>query len=225
MLELIDRERQHAEAGRAARIIVKMNALVEPSVIDALYRASQVGVSIDLVIRGTCCLRPGISGFSTNIRVISVVDKFLEHSRIFYFENAGAPEVFLGSADWMPRNFFRRIEVMFPVEDARLKSRLTDELLQLVLRDNVKARQLQADGTYSRLRPAAGEAAVRSQTAFQALARESAREASDPAFRFVPILGPLAEKHGSENGAAVPGRRSKPARLRAPRARKSPESK
>ena len=225
ILELIDRERRHAEAGRAARIIVKMNALVEPSVIDALYRASQAGVSIDLVIRGTCCLRPGVPEFSANIRVVSVVDKFLEHSRIFYFENGGAREVFLGSADWMPRNFFRRIEVMFPVEDAGLKSRLTDEVLQLVLRDNVKARQLQADGTYSRVRPAAGEAAVRSQTTFQALARESAREASDPAFRFVPILGPLAEKHGSENGTAVPSRRSKPARLRAPRARKSPESK
>ena len=225
ILELIDRERRHAEAGRAARIIVKMNALVEPSVIDALYRASQAGVSIELVIRGTCCLRPGVPEFSTNIRVISVVDKFLEHSRIFYFENGGTPDVYLGSADWMPRNFFRRIEVMFPVEDARLKSRLTDELLQLVLRDNVKARQLQADGTYSRLRLAAGEAAVRSQTAFQALARESAREATDPAFRFVPILGPLAEKHGSENGTAVSSRRSKPARLRAPRARKTPESK
>jgi len=225
ILELIDRERRHAEAGRAARIIVKMNALVEPSVIDALYRASQAGVSIELVIRGTCCLRPGVPEFSTNIRVISVVDKFLEHSRIFYFENAGAPEVFLGSADWMPRNFFRRIEVMFPVEDARLKSRLTEELLQLVLRDNVKARQLQADGTYSRLRPAAGEAAVRSQTTFQALARESAREASDPAFRFVPILGPLVERRATENGTAVPSQRSKPARLRSPRARKSPESK
>jgi polyphosphate kinase len=157
--------------------------------------------------------------------VISVVDKFLEHSRIFYFENAGAPEVFLGSADWMPRNFFRRIEVMFPVEDARLKTRLTDELLQLVLRDNVKARQLEADGTYTRLKPADGEAPVRSQTAFQALARESAREATDPAFRFVPILGPLEEKHGAGNGSSIPSRRSKPARLRSPRARKTPESK
>ncbi len=225
ILELIDRERQHAEAGRAARIIVKMNALVEPSVIDALYRASQAGVSIELVIRGTCCLRPGIPGFSTNIRVISVVDKFLEHSRIFYFENAGAPEVFLGSADWMPRNFFRRIEVMFPVEDARLKTRLTEELLQLVLRDNVKARQLQADGTYIRVRPADGEPLVRSQTTFQALARESAREAIDPAFRFVPILGPLAEKQTPGNGTPGSRKPSKPARLRSPRARKSPESK
>jgi len=224
VLELIERERRHAEAGRPARIIVKMNALVEPSVIDALYRASQAGVKIELVIRGTCCLRPGIPGFSTNIRVISVVDKFLEHSRIFYFENAGTPDVFLGSADWMPRNFFRRIEVMFPVEDARLKSRLTDELLQLVLRDNVKARELQADGTYVRLRPAEGEAEVRSQTTFQALARESAREATDPAFRFVPILGPLTEKRAAANGAAVPSKRSKPARLRSPRARKSPDT-
>ena len=224
ILELIDRERRHAEAGRAARIIVKMNALVEPSVIDALYRASQAGVSIELVIRGTCCLRPGIAGFSDNIRVISVVDKFLEHSRIFYFENAGTSDVFLGSADWMPRNFFRRIEVMFPVEDPRLKSRLTDELLQLVLHDNVKARQLQADGTYVRLKPADGEPVVRSQTTFQTLARESAREATDPAFRFVPILGPLAEKHASGNGTVTPTQRSKPARLRSGRARKTSES-
>jgi hypothetical protein len=112
---------------------------------------------------------------------------------------------------------------MFPVEDARLRSRLTDELLQLVLRDNVKARLLQADGTYSRLRPATGEAPVRSQTAFQALARESAREATDPAFRFVPIRGPLTEKHASENGGTAPSQRSKPARLRSPRARKSSE--
>jgi polyphosphate kinase len=224
ILELIDRERRHAEAGLPARIIVKMNALVEPSVIDALYRASQAGVKVELVIRGTCALRPGVPGFSTNIRVISVVDKFLEHSRIFFFENGGTPEVFLGSADWMPRNFFRRIEVMFPVEDARLKSRLTDDLLQLVLRDNLKARELQSDGTYTRVRPAVGEATIRSQTTFQALARESARESADPAIRFVPILGPL-EAAASENGTAVPSLRPKPARLRSPRARKSPESR
>src|SRR5262249_25575960 len=100
VLELIDRERRHAEAGRTARIVVKMNALVEPSVIDALYRASQAGVTIELVVRGICCLRPGLPGVSDRIRVISLVDKFLEHSRIFYFENAGNPDVFLASADW-----------------------------------------------------------------------------------------------------------------------------
>ena len=227
ILELIDREATNAELGRPSRIIVKMNALVEPTVIDALYRASRAGVPIELVVRGTCCLRPGIPGLSENIRVVSIVDKFLEHSRIFYFENAGTPEVLLGSADWMPRNFFRRIEVMFPVEDARLKNRLTGELLQVVLNDNVKARQLQADGTYTRPVPSDGQSGVRSQTIFQALARESAREASDPAFRFVPIFGPLgappAEQPDSANGNGVSGKRSKPPRVRSPRTRKKPE--
>jgi polyphosphate kinase len=145
---LIEREQRHAEAGKPARIIVKMNALVEHSVIDALYRASQAGVSIDLIIRGICCLLPGLPGVSDDIRVISIVDKFLEHSRVFYFENAGDPEVFLGSADWMPRNFFRRIEVMFPVVDRRLRERIVDEVLEMALADNVKARVLWPDGSY-----------------------------------------------------------------------------
>ncbi|HET6796814.1 MAG TPA: polyphosphate kinase 1, partial [Gemmatimonadales bacterium] len=227
VVELIDREAKNAESGRPARIIVKMNALIEPSVIDALYRASRVGVKIDLVIRGTCALRPGIPGLSENIRVISIVDKFLEHSRIFYFENGGAPQVFLGSADWMPRNFFRRIELMFPLEDPRLKARVTDELLQVVLKDNLKARQLQADGTYVRLSPGEGEPAIRSQIIFQALARESARDAGDAAFRFVPILGesgsPPAEVP-TGNGTGASGHRTRPPRVRSPRARKSSES-
>ncbi|MBI3465433.1 MAG: polyphosphate kinase 1 [Planctomycetes bacterium] len=188
VIELIDRERGHAEAGRPARIVVKMNSLVEPSVIDALYRAGQAGVSIDLVIRGICCLRPGLPGMSENIRVISIVDKFLEHSRVFYFENSGNPDVFLGSADWMPRNFFRRIEVMFPIEDPRLKSRIIEEILRIVLSDHVKSRMLRADGTYLRIASSDGQPAVRSQLAFQNLAREAAREGSDQVRQFVPIL-------------------------------------
>src|SRR5919106_952020 len=139
VIELIDRERRNAEAGRPARIIVKMNALVESSVIDALYRASQKGVSIDLVIRGICCLRGGLPGASETIRVTSIVDKFLEHSRVFYFENDGNPEVFLASADWMPRNFVRRVEVMFPIEDPKLRARIVNEVLATVLADTVKA--------------------------------------------------------------------------------------
>jgi polyphosphate kinase len=225
VVELIEREGLNAEAGRPSRIIVKMNALVEPSVIDALYRASQAGVSIDLVIRGTCCLRPGIAGLSETIRVTSVVDKFLEHSRIFYFENGGNPEVLLGSADWMPRNFFRRIEVMFPVEDLRLKNRLTGEILPLVLKDNVKARRLGSDGTYTRLTSADGETSVRSQTTFQTLARESAREAGESAFRFVPIIPPSAtapvEDDDPSKGNGLE-KRSRPPRVRSPRNRKTP---
>jgi polyphosphate kinase len=229
IVELIDREARNAESGLPARIIVKMNALVEPSVIDALYRASRAGVNTELIVRGTCSLRPGIPELSDNIRVISVVDKFLEHSRIFYFENAGEPEVFLGSADWMPRNFFRRIEVMFPVEDPRLKSRLTQELLEVILRDTVKARRLEADGTYTRLRSDDGQSGVRSQAIFQALARESAREAVESVFRFVPILGvsgapPPDEPVPSNGTVASPDQRSKPPRLRSPRARRRSET-
>ncbi|MBI2072815.1 MAG: polyphosphate kinase 1 [Gemmatimonadetes bacterium] len=176
VLELIDRERRHAEAGRLGRIVVKMNALVEPSIIDALYRASQAGVKVDLVIRGICCLRPGIPGVSEDIRVTSIVDKLLEHSRVFYFENGGEPEVFLGSADWMPRNFFRRIEVMFPLEDDRSKLRVVDEILPAILADNVKARVLRVDGRYQPVSVPAGAPAVRSQQVLQELAREAARE-------------------------------------------------
>jgi polyphosphate kinase len=225
VVELINREGRNAELGQPARIIVKMNALVEPTVIDALYRAAQAGVRIDLVVRGTCCLRPDISGLSENIRVISIVDRFLEHSRIFYFENAGDPEVFLGSADWMPRNFFRRIELMFPVEDARLKARLIQELLPVILNDNLKARQLRGDGTYLRLTPAEGQEPIRSQAVFQTLARESARVAADSALRFVPILGVTGMPPGDavfSNGEEG-GQRSTPPRVRTPRPRKRTE--
>jgi polyphosphate kinase len=203
-----------------------MNALVEPTVIDALYRAAQSGVRIDLIVRGTCCLRPDIPGLSENIRVISIVDRFLEHSRIFYFENAGDPEVFLGSADWMPRNFFRRIELMFPVEDARLKARLIRELLPVILKDNVKARQLKADGGYVRLSPAEGEEAIRSQGVLLAQARESARVAVDSVLRFVPIFG--ASGAPPTDAALTNGedasQRSTPPRVRSPRPRKRTES-
>jgi polyphosphate kinase len=225
ILELIGRESRNAEMGRPSRIIVKMNALVEPTVIDALYRAAQSGVRIDLVVRGTCCLRPGIPGLSENIRVISIVDRFLEHSRIFYFENAGDPEVFLGSADWMPRNFFRRIELMFPVEDPRLKSRLVQELLPVILNDNAKARQLQADGGYVRLTPIEGQEAIRSQAVFQALARESARVAIDSVLRFVPIFGVMGAPPADADlvGREDAGQRSTPPRVRSPRPRKRPE--
>jgi polyphosphate kinase len=222
VVELIEREGRNAELGRPSRIVVKMNALVEPSVIDALYRAARRGVRIDLIVRGTCCLRPGIPGLSENIRVISIVDRFLEHSRIFYFENAGDPEVFLGSADWMPRNFFRRIELMFPVEDARLKARLINELLPIILKDNVKARQLSADGSYVRVAPAQGEEAIRSQAVFQTLARASARVAVDSALRFVPIFGsggPPPPDAALANGDDV-GQRATPPPVRSPRSRK-----
>ena len=188
IVALIERERRHAQAGRPARIIVKMNALVEPSVIDALYGASQAGVTIELVIRGICCLRPGLPGVSENIRVISIVDKFLEHSRISYFENGGDPEVYLASADWMPRNFWRRIETVFPIADPSLQARIVGDILQLVLADNVKARELLPDGTYRRRTRVEGDPVTRSQVALQHLAREAAREGGEPRPPFVPIV-------------------------------------
>jgi polyphosphate kinase len=173
LLGLIDRERRNAEAGRPARIIAKMNSLVDPQAIVALVAASRAGVRIDLIIRGICCLKPGIPGVSENIRVISIVDKFLEHSRISYFQNDDNPQVFLSSADWMPRNFRRRVEILFPIEDPRLQSRLIDGILGVALIDNVKARELQPDGTYRRVAPPRpGEPSIRSQVEFQDLARE-----------------------------------------------------
>ncbi len=150
VLQLIARESSHARAGEPARIIAKMNALLDGPTIDALYEASQAGVQIDLIVRGMCALRPGVPGLSDNIRVRSIVGRFLEHSRIFWFENAGSPEVFAGSADWMPRNLYERCEVVFPITDADLRKRLRHEILEAYLRDDVKARLLQPDGSYTR---------------------------------------------------------------------------
>ena len=146
---LIAREARHAAAGRPARIIAKMNALVDQAVIDSLYAASRAGVKIDLIVRGTCCLVPGVPGLSENIHVRSLVGRFLEHARVFYFENAGgAPVILAGSADWMPRNFFRRIEVVFPVKDPAWRRWITEELLPVELRDTANTRVLHTDGTY-----------------------------------------------------------------------------
>jgi polyphosphate kinase len=149
-LQLIRRETEHAAAGRPARIVAKMNALLEPSVIEAMYAASQAGVEIDLIIRGVCTLRPGVKGLSENIRVRSIVGRFLEHSRIFHFANGGREEIYLGSADWMPRNLFERCEVVFPVKDKAAKARIHDEILPAYLADTAKARLMQEDGGYSR---------------------------------------------------------------------------
>lgn len=171
--QLLCREIAHAQAGREARLILKMNALVDARLIRRLYEASMAGVRIDLLVRGICCLRPGLKGISENIRVTSVVGRFLEHTRIYYFANGGQPEIYMGSADLMPRNLDRRVETVFPVEDEALKARLFDEILRISMMDNVKARELQPDGTYKRLRPAKGEPAIDSQTWFLERARAS----------------------------------------------------
>ncbi len=170
LLALIDREAEHARNGLPARIIAKVNSLVDPVIITALYRASQAGVKIDLIVRGVCCLRPGRPGISKNITVRSIVDRFLEHPRIFCFENACQPEVFISSADWMPRNFYRRIEIAFPIVDGNLQDRLIHEVLAISLADDVKARFLQPDGSYRRLAPKGRDEHRRSQWEFMNLA-------------------------------------------------------
>ncbi len=154
-IEMVDREADNAVAGKPARIIAKMNALVDAEIIQHLYEASQAGVEIDLIVRGICCLRPGIAGISDHIRVISIVGRFLEHSRIFYFANAGDEEIYFGSADWMPRNFDRRVEVVTPVEDRRLHPRVCS-LLDTLLADNRQAWDLGPDGTYVQRKPGSG---------------------------------------------------------------------
>jgi polyphosphate kinase len=145
--ELIAREAAHAAAGKPARIIVKVNALVDPQTIAALYRASVAGVRIDLIVRGVCALRPGVPGLSDNISVRSIVGRFLEHSRVVWFEHGGKPRLYLSSADWMERNFFRRVEIAFPVQNARLRARIRADL-DTYLADTTNSWLLQADGSY-----------------------------------------------------------------------------
>jgi polyphosphate kinase len=175
ILGLINRETEHARSGDPAHIIAKMNSLVDEDVITALYAASQAGVRIELLIRGICCLKPGVPEVSENITVHAVIDRFLEHARIFYFKNGGNEEVFCSSADWMPRNFRRRVEVMFPVLDESHRTRLVGEILEAMRTDNAKGWHLGADGKYHRVEN--GEVVMRSQTRFMELARERAREA------------------------------------------------
>ena len=153
LIERIEREGENARAGRPARIIAKMNALIEPTVIQALYRASQTGVSIDLIVRGMCGLRPNVPGVSDNIRVRSIVGRFLEHTRVFYFENKGEPLVYCASADWMGRNLNQRVETGFPILDPPLRQRVIEECLEPYLADNVQAWEMQPDGTYQRAEP------------------------------------------------------------------------
>ena len=171
--ELIDREAARALAGEPARIVAKMNALVDPVVIRRLYAASQAGVDIDLLVRGICCLRPGVPGVSERIRVTSIVGRFLEHSRVFAFGAGDRAEVYLSSADWMPRNFIRRIEAMFPVEAPELRARLLNEILAIQLQDNVKAHRLTADGSYVRVPTT--DPPVRSQIVLLEAARRAAQ--------------------------------------------------
>ena len=168
MTALVEREAAHAAAGRPARVVAKINSITDLGIIRALYAASRAGVAVDLFVRGVCMLRPGVPGISESIRVRSVVGRFLEHSRVFYFENGGDEEVFIGSADWMSRNLDRRVEVVAPVKSDELKRYLKGVVLDAYLRDNVKARELRPDGSYERLGAAEGEERLNCQEYFQA---------------------------------------------------------
>lgn len=163
---LIRREIRHQQHGERGHLIFKMNSLVDAEIIQLLYEASQQGVQVDLLVRGICCLRPGLKGVSDNIRVISILGRFLEHSRIYYFRNAGKEEILLGSADMMPRNLNRRVEVLFPLEDQRLIRQLRDEVLHIYLSDRVKAREMKSDGSYIRMQAKPSERSINAQAEF-----------------------------------------------------------
>lgn len=194
VLGLIAREAEMKRAGKPARIVAKLNSLSDSDVIEALYRASQAGVPITLLVRGICCLRPRLPGISDNIEVLAHVDRFLEHGRIFHFQNGGKDEVYLSSADWMARNFHRRVEVMVPIEDGTLRTRLV-EALQLSASDNMKSWALNADGQYQRVEPAPNAPHVRSQQRFIDMTRDRVKvadAAARPASRF--HAAPTAQK-------------------------------
>ncbi|PQV63395.1 polyphosphate kinase [Abditibacterium utsteinense] len=194
-------ERETANAKKAARqkvktearIIIKMNSLVDVGVIKALYRASQAGVRVDLIIRGICCLRPGIPGLSENIRVRSIIGRFLEHSRIFYFHNGGNEEILCGSADWMPRNFFRRVEIIYPILDGALRERIKSEILLPALADNIKAREILPDGTHKSVERAPNEAKFGFQASLLARQKQNSappRQSAPGALQLTPRVAP-----------------------------------
>lgn len=204
-IALIDREAEHARQGRPARIIAKMNALLDKNIVHALYRASQAGVEIDLIVRGICALRPGVRGLSDHIRVRSIVGRFLEHSRIYFFGNGGEEEIYIGSADWMPRNLYERVEVLVPLRDELLRQRVRQEILEALLADNRKARILLRDATYIRAwqpahgkrnpKPPAGAAAFSAQDFLISLAEGKQPSAlpSPPAPR--KYRAPVGKEH------------------------------
>src|SRR5580704_4115458 len=202
-LRLIRREAEHAQAGRPAHIVAKMNALLEPRVIEALYQASQAGVEIDLIIRGLSILRPGVKDLSERIRVRSIVGRFLEHSRIYHFANGGNDEIYLGSADWMPRNLFERCEVIFPVRDPAALARIHGEILPAYMADTVKARLQQPDGTYLRANKALKEAPLFSSQDFLMQLAEGKADLD-------AIPKPIAAKHAAGPKPAKPHPKAPP---------------
>ncbi len=200
VLELIETQMNRAKKGEPARIAGKLNSLVDPATIRALYAASQAGVEIELLVRGICCLRPGMPGVSERIRVTSIIDRFLEHSRVFAFGTGSNTEVWMSSADWMPRNFQRRVEVMFPVEDPAIRARILEEVLGLGFKDNVKARQLTVDGTYLPAPLQLDAQTVRSQALQLELARRAPVE-----HKLEPVIRHVASPVGEKPAEKPPG--------------------
>ena len=201
-IELIDEQAERARSGRPSRIFAKLNSLVDPHVIEALYRASRAGVPIDIVPRGICSLRAGVPGLSETIRVRSIIDRFLEHSRIYIFGPDEDAKVYISSADWMPRNFFRRVEIMVPIETPALVTRILREIIPVYLADNTRARVMTPDGSFRLIQPAPGEPAVRCQSYFLDEKGEPPVP-SDPARR----AGDAGEGTGTARRPRRPGRR------------------
>ncbi len=191
LIQMIEDERDFAAAGKPGRIIAKLNSLVDQEVIEKLYEASCAGVRIDLIVRGICSLRPNIPSLSENIRVISIVGRFLEHSRIYYFGNDGDARLYLASADWMPRNFYRRVEIAFPIEAPPLREEIINEVLPRFLTDHGKARELQADGSYVRLKAADGEQASQAQLQFREHSRRQAKKLAEKQRKGKMRLSPI----------------------------------
>jgi polyphosphate kinase len=193
LLGLIDREIANVREGKTGRIVAKLNSLVDREIIEKLYEASCAEVTIDLIVRGICCLRPKVPGLSEHIRVVSIVGRFLEHSRVYCFENAGTPEVFLSSADWMPRNFLRRVEIAFPIKEPALRDRIVAGILPNFLHDRVKSRELQPDGSYRRLKPEGKEPPAQAQWQFRERSREQTKKLSRTKKRSGIRLIPITE--------------------------------
>jgi polyphosphate kinase len=190
--KLIRREIEHARSGHKAHLIFKINAIIDPHLIRLLYEASQAGVKVDLLVRGMCCLKPGIKGVSENIKVRSIVGRYLEHSRLYYFYNGKAEEIYLGSADLMSRNLDRRVEVAFPVENVEHIRYLRDKILETYLQDNLRARVMCEDGTYLRLQPASGEQAVDVQELLMKISKTMAsKKQSLTQIHSLPSIGGL----------------------------------
>jgi polyphosphate kinase len=189
--KLVRREIEHARAGRKAHLIFKVNAIVDRWFIALLYEASQAGVKVDLLVRSMCCLKPGVKGVSENIKVISIVGRYLEHSRVYYFHNGGKNEIYIGSADLMMRNLDHRVEVVFPIENEADARYIRDKMLQTYLRDNTRARLMQADGTYTRLKPAGDDEVVDVQEFFMNGGRASHSGSPRPLSVPDPFIGGL----------------------------------